>query len=161
MRKVRVATSVAIGALATGDLGTGVLTLAASDTYRLVTTKLAYSWTDVQAVIDDTMEFGLAHSDYSAAEIEECIEAGASIDLGNKVQQEQANRLVRTIGVFNQGTHDVGAGASFNDGLPVKVKLNWKMSIGDTLNVWFRNGSGVVYTTGSSISAIGDIWIVQ
>ncbi len=100
----------------------------------------------------------MAHSDYTAAEVEECLEAQTAINPGNKVGQEQANRLVRSVGtVAGQGL--AGASLGFNDGKPVKTKLNWHMAIGDALNVWIRNGSQVVYTTGSALRVQGTIWI--
>ncbi len=158
LRRVRVSNSTAVGALTSQDVLTGGLTNAADDTYRCVSVKFVYGWTGI-AAIDDGMEFGLAHSDYSAAEIEECLEANNSIDLGDKVAQEQANRLVRTIGIF-QGTPNTAAGGSVhNDGRPVHTKLNWLMSIADTLSIWVRNSTGTVYTTGSNITTIGDMWV--
>ncbi len=162
LRRVRVAGNLGAGALATQDLVTGPLTAVAGDTYRLVTADLAFAWTDVGAIIDDGMEFGFAHSDYTAAEIEECLEAQTSIDLGDKIAQERANRLVRTIGMIGSGQISAAAqGVVFDGGKRRKIKLNWKIAIGDTLDLWIRNASSVVWTTGSGLSAIGDIWIKQ
>ncbi len=84
--------------------------------------------------------FGIAHSDYSDAEIEAVIENQASWDAGSKVEQEIAKRLVRQIGVF---TADSGATAvadvRFNDGRPLKTKLNWTLNTNDTLKMWAYN----------------------
>ena len=159
MRKVRVAAKMAVGALDTLDVIDGAITGAANDTYRLISAKLAYQLVDLAALIDDGQEFGLSHSDYTAAEVEECLEAQTSIDLGDKVAQERANRLVRSLGRFSGDAVTVSQSLAYNQGRPVKTKLNWKMSIGDTLNVWVRNSSGVIYTTGTSLAVIGEIWI--
>ncbi len=159
LRRVRVAASVAIGALATLDVNTGLLTSAAADKLRFISLNASYAWSDFGALADDTLEFGVAHSDYSAAEVEESLEAAGSIDLGDKVAQERANRLVRRIGIITSTSAGTLAGRNFNDGVPVKTRLNWLMSAGDTLNIWFRNGSGTVYTTGSAITCIGDLWV--
>ncbi len=160
LRKVRMAANVTIGALATLAVVKGGITAAASGTYRLMSIKCAYSISNLGAVVDDGFQFGVAHSDYSAAEIEECLEATASIDLGDKVAQEQANRLVRTIGTISPGGGVAAAsGIPFADGRTVKTKLNWKMSIGDTLVGWVRNGSAVVYTTGATLTVQGDLWL--
>ncbi len=158
LRKVRVAASVGVGALAAGDLIAAAITAAAADSIRIVTADLAYSMADLGATADDGQEIGLAHSDYSAAEIEECLESSTSIDLGDKIAQERANRLVRTLGQLHDST-GTGAGLDFNNGQPLKVRLNWVLSAGDTLNIWVRNGSSVVYTTGASIVAIGNLWV--
>ncbi len=157
LRRVRLIGTVAVGALASLDVGSGAITLAVADKLRLISINAAWGWSDVGASTDDDLEFGVAHSDYTAAEIEECLEATAAIDLGDKVAQERTNRLVRSIGILmNQSS--TGAG-SFADGRRVKTKLNWLLSEGDTLVVWFRNGSGAVYTTGSTITCQGDLWV--
>ncbi len=89
--------------------------------------------------------FGVAHSDYSDAEIEAVIENLASWDQGSKVEQEIAKRLVRKIGVFagQSGTANV----TFNDGKPMKTKLNWRVNTGDTLKMWAYNESDSALAT--------------
>ncbi len=125
---------------------------------RIMSVNLSYKLNDLGATSDDGQEFGLAHGDYSLVEIEACIESNTSIDLGNLVAQEAANRLVRTIGQMT-GAPGTGAGLSFNDGRPKKTKLNWALSIGDDLQIWVRNGSPTDWTTGAFISVIGDMWV--
>ncbi len=158
LRRVRVASGVAIGALAALDVTNGPITSAGTDPYRIISVDLSYNIVDLGNQIDDGQEFGLAHSDYTAAEIEECLESAGSIDLGNKVAQEQANRLVRIVGMM-PGLGATAGGLTFNEGRPQKTKLNWKMSTGDTLNIWIRNGSGVVWTTGAAIVVQGNMWV--
>ncbi len=158
LRKIRVSARIDIGALAALGLVVGNLTPTSSNAYRIVSTDLSYSITDLGATQDDGQQFGLAYSDYSAAEVEECVEAQAAVDIGNKVEQEQANRLVRTIGQF-QGAPGTGAGKSFNNGNPHKEKLNWYIGEGDRLNVWVRNGSNAAWTTGSKIVIVGNLWV--
>ncbi len=158
LRKVRVHAKSAAGALATLDVITNAIINASTDTYRLMSIIASYSWVDIAAAIDDGCTFGLAHSDYTAAEVEECLEAIAAINRGDKIAQEQSNRLVREIGSIE--SVDVALGSRvFNDGRKLKTKLNWFMSIGDQLNLWIRNASGVVWTTGSSVAVDGNIWI--
>ncbi len=95
--------------------------------------------------------FGVAHSDYSDTEIEAVIENQASWDQGSKVEQEVAKRLVRQIGQFvnetGSGTNDV----QFNDGKPVKTKLNWRLNTGDTLKMWAYNVSGAALSTAAPV----------
>ncbi len=158
LRRVRLQSELAIGALAADDVISGAITVAGVGTMRFMSLKANWSIADLGAIIDDNFQFGVAHSDYSSAEIEECLEAQAAIDIGDKVAQEQSNRLVRTIGVITGGDSQQ-SGIPFADGRLVKTKLNWLMSIGDTLNVWVRNGTAVIYTTGSLISVIGDLWV--
>ncbi len=91
--------------------------------------------------------FGVAHSDYTSAEIEAVIEATGTWNRGNKTQQEIAKRLVRVIGTFvglqGTGTNDV----KFNEGRPVKTKLNWTLITGATLKLWAYNISASALST--------------
>ncbi len=160
LRKVKMASASAAGALGAGAVVTNAVSNQAASTMRFVSLICSYSWSNIGAIIDDGCTFGVAHSDYSATEVEECLEAFSAIDLGNKIAQEQANRLVREIGTISQaGALAAAAGAAFNDGKKYKVRLNWKMSIGDTLNLWVRNASGTVWTTGSSVTISGELWV--
>lgn len=159
LRKVRVAGNVTISNLAAFALVKGTIIPASTNPYRIVSSELAFQVVDLGAVIDDGHEVGLAHGDYTASEIEECIEAATSIDIGDKIAQEQANRLVRTIG-FAKGAGPVVDGSlAVNLGRPVKTKLNWKIGIGDTFDAWVRNGSDTVWSTGSTLSIIGHVWV--
>ncbi len=160
LRKVRINSSLSIGALASADVVAAAVTNATSNTLRFMSLIASYSISNLAATIDDAFTFGCAHSDYSAAEIEECLEAGGSMDIGDKIAREQADRLVREIGTISgsAGT-PVAGGVQFNDGRPVKTRLNWLMAIGDTLQLWVRNGSGTVYTTGNNLTISGNLWV--
>ncbi len=159
LRRVRVASSSAVGALASLDVVINAITQVSANRYRAISFICSYNWSNKSAA-DDAAVFGLAHSDYSAAEIEECLESQAGIDQGDKVAQEQANRLVRLIGQFSSGGEGgVSGGAQFNDGKTIKVRLNWLMGIGDTITLWIRNASGTVFVTGSNITIQGDLWV--
>ncbi len=160
LRKVRITPAVAIGALASLAVVKSTGTSAAANTLRFISIDMSWSITDLAANVDDAFQFGVAHSDYTAAEIEECLEATLSMDVGDKISQERANRLVREIGTISPtGGTILGSGIAFNDGKPVKTRLNWLMAIGDTLDVWVRNGSGTVYTTGTILSGTGTLWV--
>ncbi len=160
LRMVRINSSFNVGALDVGVVTSGAMTSAAADKLRFISLIGAWSWSDLSAAIDDAMSFGVAHSDYTSAEIEEALEAVGAIDLGDKVAQEQSNRLVREIGIFSGSqTATTVSNAEFNDGKPVRTKLNWLMSAGDTLHVWVRNASGTIYTTGSAIKFSGKLWV--
>ncbi len=158
LREVRVATSLSIGALAAGDVIVGAITAAATDPIRIVSSKLTWAVTDIAAATDDGQEVGYCHSDYSSAEVEECLEQSGSIDLGSKIAQEQANRLVRTVGRM-PGIAALNASLTLEEGSPIKTKLNWRLSSGDTLNLWIRNSSNAVWTTGSGITVQGSLWV--
>ncbi len=109
----------------------------------IVATWAISNWTAIAS--NGPFLVGVAHVDYSAAEIEAVIENTGSWDEGDLVQQEVANRKVRIVGTL------VPAGSAaessrLNDGRPVKTKLNWILNQGDTLQAW-------VYNTGSVATA--------
>ncbi len=149
----------AIGGLVTQDVVQSAGSANATNTLRIMSLDMAWGIVDLGAATDDGFTFGVAHSDYTAAEIEECLEATGSMDIGDKVAQEQANRLVREIGTISPQAALAGGGANFADGRRVKTKLNWVLAIGDNLAVWVRNASSANYTTGASLVGNGVMWV--
>ncbi len=114
----------------------------------LVSTWTLIDWT--QAADVGPLHVGIAHSDYSDAEIEAVIETAGSWDKGNAVEQELAKRMVRRIGTIAMKTAGgVGAVQSLNDGMPIKTKLNWRLTTGDTLKVWAYNSGAQPFATTS------------
>ncbi len=103
------------------------------------------------------VEFGWAHSDYTAAEIEESLEVVGSWDEGDLVAAEQAKRKVRRIGSF-QGED---AEEIFNEGRPMSRKLGWILLPQDTIQLWMRNFSGATFAAGKRIQADGKAKIKQ
>ncbi len=100
--------------------------------------------------------FGFAHSDYTAAEIEEYLEATASIDRGDKIQNERANRLIRQIGVINPVTDGGSEDAAYNGGKPFRVNLNWAIPIDFQVNFWGYNISEADWTASPILQFIGE-----
>ncbi len=101
---------------------------------------------------------GVAHSDYTDAEVEESLEAAAGgWSTGDKVAGEQADRLVREIGTFA----GIAAEETLNDGKPIRTKLNWQLVTGAGLRFFVWNKSGAVLTTGASIKVTGHAWLTK
>ncbi len=96
---------------------------------------------------------GYAHSDYTVTEIKEAMEASSAIDVGNKIANEQANRLIRVVGTMNEVRE------SLNDGKPITTKLNWLMSIGDSVNLFAYNDGPGALSTNAIVSLAGDMWV--
>ncbi len=86
---------------------------------------------------------GVAHSDYTQAEIEEWIETTGSWNEGDLIQtKEVSRRLIRNIGTFRgDGVSGVGIDVLTN-GKPIKTMLKWILTTGDTLNLWAYNLGG-------------------
>ncbi len=102
---------------------------------------------------DGPMVVGLAHNDYTAAEIEEFIEASASWDSGDKIANERRKRKIRIVGIFPLAAAD----EVLNDGRPLKTKLGFVVEIGNTLKVWAYNPSTGTIATGVVVNITGGI----
>ncbi len=94
------------------------------------------NWTPVQD--SGPLIVGIAHSDYTAAEIEAVIENAGSWNRGGKIEQEISKRLVRRIGMFDIPV-DISESVVLNDGLPIRTKLNWSIQTGQTLSIFVYN----------------------
>ncbi len=100
------------------------------------------------------IQVGFSHNDYDATEIAEALDATSATDRGNKIAQEQRNRLVRNAGSLP----GIAAEEVLNDGKPIKQKLNWILNTGNTLAMWMRNLSGSTNTTGATLEFQGTIF---
>jgi len=152
IRKIPISNTIPLGVLATKDALVQA-TLNAGDT-EFVVMSLEGTWFwDSAAAGDGPISVGFAAPGYTAAQVEEAIEAAGAIDIGNPVAQEQANRLVRTVGTCS----DVRP--SLQDGRIIKTKLNWRIAIGDQLQVFVYNQEGGPLVTGSAVLFQGHAWI--
>ncbi len=103
------------------------------------------------------IEVGLAHSDYTAAEIEAFVERGSSWNEGDQIDREISSRKIRRIGVFqNDGASGDLSRAVLNDGKPIKTRLNWILNAGQGLDFWVYNtGGSAVGTTDPNCHVVG------
>ncbi len=92
---------------------------------------------------------GIAHSDYTDAEIEEYLETTGQWDEGDLVAQEHGRRKVRILGEFpGLDTSEV-----LWNGAKRKFKLNWILNSGDGLRLWAYN-SGDQGISGATTPAV-------
>ncbi len=127
---------------------------AADGAYRIVSLQTTWSLKNLTAG-EGPIVVGYAHGDYTVGEIKEFIESATSINIGDKIAGEQANRLVRRVGVFS----GVGTEETLNNGMPIKTRLNWAIPIGKTFNMFAYNDSGGTLTTGAVVEANGVGWV--
>ncbi len=91
---------------------------------------------------------GIAHGDYSDAEIEAWIENTGSWNEGDKVAQEIAKRKIRRVGTFPSSPTGIPADqAVLKDGEPIKTKLNWILNQGESLKLWAYNTGSIAFAT--------------
>ncbi len=108
-----------------------------------------------KATDDGPILVGVAHSDYSDSEIEQVIEATLSWNVADKIAQEIAKRQVRRIGIF-ENPATVDESVTLNDGRPIKTKLNWTLTTGQTLKLWSYNmGVSALATTSPQVHMQG------
>ena len=93
---------------------------------------------------------GMAHSDYSATEIEECIDS-ALTGPGSKIEQERSRRLVRTVGAFVTS----GADLVLDEGREIKTPLKFMIQDGHGLAFWAKNQSGGTLAGGAVLRITG------
>ncbi len=125
----------------------------------VVATYSMSNWTSIASV--GPILVGLAHSDYSNAEIEEFLETTGSWNEGDLVQtKEVAKRLVRRIGILD-ATPSLERTVTMNDGKAIKTKLNWVLLQGQSLRLWaYNTGTANVATTVPNVHAAGhaNLW---
>ncbi len=121
--------------------------------------KATYSMTGYTKATDDgPILVGVAHGDYTDAEIEAWIENTGSWDEGNLVQQKEVGqRLIRKIGIFDNPA-SASESVSLNDGKPLKTKLSWILNQGQTLRLWaYNKGTSALGTTVPVINVDGHV----
>jgi len=153
----------ALGALATKSLV--AIPTAETASERLYNSSIVATWSlkDLAITVDDgPILVGLAHGDYTAAEIEEVLENAGSWDEGNLVQQEVARRKVRIVGSFRATAAGAEAVQTYvlNQGRPIRTKTGWILTTGKPIDFWAYNmGSGSL-TTGANLHIYGhaNLW---
>ena len=107
------------------------------------------------ATDDGPIMVGIAHSDYTATEIEEWIENAAGWSEADLVGQEVAKRKIRKVGVFdspNAALDDV----VLNDGKSIHTKCGWMLASGQGLALWAYNlGDSNLATTAPDVFVQG------
>lgn len=111
------------------------------------------------AILDGTagegpIEVGVAHSDYSDAEIEEWLENTGSWDRGDLVSQEISRRKIRQVGVFNGLVPE----EVLNDGKPIRTRCKWGLITGQSLKIWAYNRSAAALAGGAQIKVDGNCY---
>ncbi len=108
---------------------------------------------------DGPIWVGVAHSDYTTAEIEAWIESSTSWSQGDKISQEINRRKIRQVGVFTTPP-DTATAVVLNDGRPITTKCGWQLTTGQTVRIWAYNTGLGVLTTGGLVHINGhaNLW---
>ncbi len=149
---VRVNDTFLLGALASLDMTIATLLTMGNEAW-MVSADLTWGW-NANVAGEGPVQVGLAHGDYTSAEVEEWIESTGSADPGDKISQEQSRRSCRDAGLL--------AGIvnfTMNDGRPKRTKLNMRIEDGKALSVFGYNAGSGTLTTGSAVSIIGKVYV--
>ncbi len=120
-----------------------------SERARVTSIDCIYALSDFTPVADvGPLVVGVAHGDYSQAEIEEFLELATGWDVADLVSREISSRLIRRIGVFEE-VSDATSITTLNDGKPIKTRLNWPLNSGQGLDFWVYN-SGSANVSGTT-----------
>lgn len=158
----RVDEELALGTLAAKTLIGTTFDETVVDRTLVSSIKAVWSLQNFTAIAGDgPIMVGVAHGDYSDAEIEEVLENTGSWNEGDMIAQERSKRKIRTIGTFDIQVADAAEGAAvLNEGRLIHTKLNWILNQGVRLKIWGYNlGTGAL-TTGAVINANGhaNLW---
>ncbi len=132
-------------------------------TERTWLSSVVLQWSLIGKTIADNqgpIMVGIAHSDYTAAEIEAWIENTTTWAEADLVGREISGRKIRRVGVFPEGGQSLSTQV-LNDGKPVRTKCNWILNAGQTIDVWaYNNGSAALATTDPNVVASGhaNLW---
>ncbi len=116
------------------------------------------NWTDIVNV--GPILVGVAHSDYTSAEIEAWIENTGSWEAHDMVQQEVAKRKIKRVGILN-GSTSATISTRLDNGLPIRTKCGWMLGSGQMVQLWaFNTGSQAIATTDPVVEMQGhaNLW---
>lgn len=153
----------ALGNLATKDLVAIPTQEVTTERMFVSSVKAAWALKDLLLAPDDgPVVVGIAHGDYTAAEIEEFLENAGSWDEGDLISQEIGKRKVRIVGTFRAVGAEAETAQTFvlNDGRPITTKLGWILTSGKALDFWAYNAGSGPLLTGSFLHIYGhaNLW---
>ncbi len=144
-----------IGTLSTKDAALAALAGVVNERTFVSSIKASWALTDwTVTAADGPIVVGIAHGDYTAAEIEEWLENSGGWNEGDLVAQEIAKRKIRRVGVFATSGVTATDTDVLEEGRQITTKCGWILLQGQTLSIW-------AYNMGESAPATGAIVRVQ
>ncbi len=155
VRPLRVSEQLALGAQTSESVVKGNFDDSVSEKTFLLSLEANWSYSE-HTPDQGSITVGIAHSDYTAAEILEWYDATSAWDTGNLVAQEQNRRKIRQVGVFSGAL----AQGDLNDGKSIKTPLKFIVETGATLQIWAISHDTSTLTSGTVINVDGKVWAV-
>lgn len=151
----KVNTNLSAGMLAAKDLSSVDFADSVTESTWISSVRATYSMINFTKTANSgPCLIGLAHSDYSNAEIEAWLENVSSWEQGNLVQQEVAKRKIRIVGTFDVPA-SIEESTRLNDGKPIRTKCGWMLMTGQTVQLWAYNMGTAAFFTAPLINAYG------
>ncbi len=96
---------------------------------------------------DGPILVGIAHSDYTDAEIEAWVENSSGWSQADQVGQEVSRRKIRRVGTFPTPI-DASTPSVLADGRAITTKAKWMLSEGQNITFWaYNQGTSALATT--------------
>ncbi len=160
--KGRVSHDMSLTTLASETVVSQVLSDVLTEKAWLSSVKATWSLADFTPQAGDgPIEVGVAHFDYTDAEIEEWVENQGSWEEADMIGQEIANRRIRSIGTFTSPASVSTEIVALNDGNPIHTKCGWQLTTAQTLRIWaYNHGSSALATTVPIVTTAGhcNLW---
>ncbi len=116
------------------------------------------NWTPVASA--GPILVGVAHGDYSDAEIEAWVENQGSWEQGDLIAQEIGRRRIRQVGTFESPEAATGF-THLNGGKPIHTKCGWQLTTGQSIRFWaYNTGTASLSTTSPVVTCDGhaNLW---
>ncbi len=147
-RAVRVAASFALGTLGSTTWIISELLDNPSQELYAISADLNWSMSNITSP-QGPIAVGLAHSDYSVAELKEWFQSTNTLT-GDKIEQEESRRLARDVGIFQASNIALGH-AGLNDGNTIRTRLRFRIEDGKSLVAWAANLGGEALSVTSPV----------
>ncbi len=153
-RPVRFKFDIPLSTLGSGVMLVGAIGIGTGQEHFALSADCSWTISDL-TIGQGPIAVGLAHSDYTVAELDEWYEATATLT-GDKIEQEEGRRLVRDVGIF---APENALNGRLNDGNPKRTKLMMRVEDTKTINVWARNmGASPLSTTNPNVRGFGKLY---
>lgn len=150
---VRVQSTLALGALASGSVASATLMGNAGQDLYLLSADLIFTHSDGLAT-EGPINVGVCHGDYSTTEIDEWYVSTAGVGT-DMIMREHSRRKVREAGQFP----GIAGNETLNDGKPIRVKLRFDIADNINLDVWARNSDATApLSSGGEIVVSGTVY---
>ncbi len=104
---------------------------------------------------DGPIVVGIAHEDYTDAEVEAYIENSTSWVSQDLIAQEIAQRKIRIVGQLTFRN------PVLNDGKPIDTPMRWVNGDGQTMRFFAYNAGALLLTTGAVLNVFGNVFLTE